>query len=399
MVIVFWRLVIESFMHNLPLLKNAGNLAGKRVLLRLDLNLPIADGRVLDDFRLKRSLPTLEFLRARGAKIIILAHTDSAETDSLALVAEHLAKFVPLEFVPSLADLSEKVKTLQSRDILFLENIRRNSGEMTNDEAFARDLATLGDIYVNDAFSVSHRVHASIVGIPKFLPKFAGLLLAEELLHLSKAFNPPKPFVFVLAGANKKLSAHTSISETKFPLVHKFLKTADTVFVSGALANDLLKAKGYEIGLSKHSERDFGFSDIVQNPKLLLPVDVVTESGGKRLAKGSNEVLAEDSIFDAGPRTVALLAEKFSTAKFILWNGTFGVYEQGYISGTAAVAKAVVSSGAESIVGGGDTLACISKLNLLDKFSFVSTGGGAMLEFLSNETLPGIVALQHNIKQ
>ncbi|MDO8482829.1 MAG: phosphoglycerate kinase [bacterium] len=379
---------------NLKLLKDAPDLAGKRVLLRLDLNLPIVGGSIRDDFRLRRSLPTLEFLKTRGAKTIILAHTDSTETDSLALVAERLAKFIPLEFVPSLADLPDKVNSLESGGFLFLENIRRNSGEMKNDEGFAKTLASFGDIYVNDAFSVSQRSHASLVGIPKFLPKFAGLLLADEVSHLSRAFNPPRPFVFVLAGANKKLSSHASVSETKFPLVHKFLKTADSVFVGGALANDLLKAKGYEIGLSKHSEEDFGFSEIIQNPKLLLPVDVVTESGGRQDVKSCTEVLPDDSIFDAGPQTVALLAEKFSKAKFVLWNGTFGAYEQGYTSGTEAVAKAVVASGAESIVGGGDTLACISKLNLLDKFSFVSTGGGAMLEFLSNETLPGIAALE-----
>ncbi|KKU67938.1 MAG: Bifunctional PGK/TIM [Parcubacteria group bacterium GW2011_GWA2_47_16] len=384
-------------MYNLPLLQNAGDLVGKRVLLRLDVNLPIVGGVIRDDFRLRQSLKTLEFLKTRGARIIILAHTDSKETDSLKLVAERLAEFMPLEFVPSLIDLPDKISNLKSGGILFLENIRRNREEVANDETFARHLASLGDVYVNDAFSVSQRSHVSITGIPKFLPKFAGLLLAEEVSHLSRAFNPPKPFVFVLAGANKRLSTHASASETKFPLVHKFLKTADTVFVGGALANDLLKARGCEIGLSKHSESDFGFSDIIQSPKLLLPIDVVVENpenAGKKILKDVKEVLPEDSIFDSGPRTVALLADKFSKAKFVLWNGTFGAYEQGFTEGTEAVAEAVVASGAESIVGGGDTLACISKLNLLDKFSFVSTGGGAMLEFLANETLPGIAVLE-----
>lgn len=381
-------------MHSPPLLQNAGNLADKRVLLRLDVNLPIVGGVIRDDFRVKRSLPTLEFLKKRGARTVILAHTDSKETDSLVLVAEHLQKFVPLEFVPSLAELPSKITNLKPGGFLFLENIRRNSGEIVNDEGFAKTLASFGDIYVNDAFSVSQRAHTSIVGLPKFLPGFAGLLLAEEISELSKAFNPPRPFVFLLAGANKLLTHGSKASGTKFPLVKKFLDTADSVFVGGALANDLFKAKGYEIGFSKHSEEDFGFSDIAQNSKLLLPVDVVTESGGKRSVKSSKEVLSGDSVFDVGLETVALLAEKFLKAKFILWNGTFGAYEQGYTSGTEAVAKAIVASGAESIVGGGDTLACISKLNLLDKFSFVSTGGGAMLDFLANETLPGIAALE-----
>ncbi len=379
---------------NFKLLKDAPDLAAKRVLLRLDLNLPIVGGQVRDDFRLKRSLPTLEFLKARGAKTIILAHTDSKETDSLALVAEYLKKFIPLEFVPSFADLPAKVNTLESGRVLFLENLRRNSGEIENDEAFAEKLASFGDLYVNDAFSVSQRSHASIVGIPKFLPSYAGFLLADEIAKLSRAFNPPRPFVFLLAGANKKLTQGHSTSGTKFPLVKKFLASADSVFVGGALANDLFKAKGYEIGLSKHSEEDFGFAEMLQSPKLILPSDVVTENGGVRSIKDAREVLPEDFIFDAGPRTAALLLEKFSKAKFILWNGTLGTYEQGFTEGTEALARAIIASGAESIVGGGDTLACISKLNLLDKFSFVSTGGGAMLEFLSNETLPGIEALE-----
>lgn len=381
---------------NFKLLKDVPNLGGKRVLLRLDVNLPIVRGVVRDDFRLKRSLPTLEFLKTRKARTVILAHTDSKETDSLKLVAERLNKFIPLEFVPSLAELPEKMKTLRSGGVLFLENIRRNSGEIGNDDTFAKTLASLGDLYVNDAFSVSQRAHASIVGLPKFLPSCAGFLLDEEVTHLSKAFNPPRPFIFLLAGANKKLAHGAKASGTKFPLVKKFLETADSVFIGGALANDLFKAKGFEIGLSTHSEDDFGFAEMAQNPKLLLPSDVTVENAGRRETKSPQEVLPTDYVFDAGPRTIEELREKFKTAKFILWNGTLGTYEHGYKDGTEALAKAITESGAETIVGGGDTLACISNLNLLDKFSFVSTGGGAMLDFLANETLPGIEALEAN---
>ncbi|MDO8590966.1 MAG: phosphoglycerate kinase, partial [bacterium] len=247
---------------NFKTLDKAEISSGTTVLLRLDLNLPIVGGVVRDDFRLQRSLPTLEFLKARGARTVILSHTDSKETDSLKLVAEYLKKFVELEFVASLEELPKHLNALGPGGFLFLENLRRNPGEISNDESLAKTLASLGDIYVNDAFSVSHRVHASIVGIPKFLPGFAGLLFTEEVSHLSKALNPTHPFLFILAGAK---------FETKFPLVKKFLEIADSVFIGGALANDLFKAKGYEIGLSKHSEKDFVFADIVHSSKLILP--------------------------------------------------------------------------------------------------------------------------------
>ncbi len=370
---------------NLPLLKNASDLLGKRVLLRLDLNLPIVDGQVRDDFRLRRSLPTLEFLKAHGARTIILSHTDSKETDSLLPVAKLLLqKFRDLQFAPSIEELPKRLTALAPGGFLFLENLRRNPGEEENDLQFAKRLSSFGDIYVNDAFSVSHRAHASIVGVPKFLRSFAGLLFAEEVSHLSKAFNPPKPFLFLLAGAK---------FETKFPLVQKFLKSADNVFIGGALANDLLKTKGYEIGLSKHSEKDFGFEGILKNQKLIIPTDVVTENDGKQQTKKASEVSPSDTIFDAGSETVALISEKLKTAKFVLWNGTLGAYEKGFTEGTENLARAIAQSKVESIVGGGDTVASLGKLGLLEKFSFVSTGGGAMLRFLANETLPGIVSL------
>lgn len=358
---------------------------GEAVFLRLDLNVPIVDGEVRDDYRITRSLPTVEFLRKRGARTVIVSHIDSAETDSLAIVAKHLGTFIPLTFVPSLSKLGDSLKAIKEGEFVLLENIRRNSGEMENNEAFSKQLASYAKYYVNEAFSVSHRKHASIIGVPKFLPSFAGFLFEKEVMSLSKAFNPPRPFLFLLAGAK---------FETKFPLVKKFLKAADTIFLGGALANDLLRAKGFEIGLSKHSEKDFGFADIAKNGKLVLPIDVVTEDRGKRVGKVVGEVSTHDQIMDAGPKTVEFLAEKMKAAKFILWNGTLGVYERDFTEGTEALAKAIAESGVESIVGGGDTLAAISKLKSIDKFSFISTGGGAMLDFLANETLPGIEALK-----
>lgn len=369
---------------SLPSIADVKDLKGKRVLLRLDLNVPIVGGEVRDGYRIERSQKTLQFLKAQGARTIIVSHTDSKETKSIKAVAEYLKKFIPLEFVPAISDLPGKVDILKDGDFLVLENLRQNDGEVANDSEFAKTLASVADIYVNEAFSASHRKHASIIGVPKLLPSCAGFLLIEEVENLSKAFNPPKPFVFVLAGDK---------FETKLPLVQKFLKLADSVFIGGALANDLLKVRGNEIGLSKHSEKDFGFEEIASNPKVILPVDVVVDNKGERGQKKLAEILPEDSIFDAGQETVSLLAQNLKEAKFVLWNGTLGVYEKGFKEGTESLAKALSEIKTESIVGGGDTVASISALGLIEKFSFVSTGGGAMLDFLANETLPGIEAL------
>jgi 3-phosphoglycerate kinase len=369
---------------NIDFLRDAKDLSGKKVLLRLDFNVPVIDGKIKGDFRLQRSLPTLEFLKKAGARTVILSHNDSKETDSLRPAFEFLKEIIDLDFVESLDLLPERFENLKPGGILLLENIRRDKGEEANDPEFAKKMATMADIYVNDAFAVSHRKHASVVGIPKFLPSFAGFLIEEEIENLSKAFNPPKPFVFILAGDK---------FGTKLPLVDKFLEIADHVFIGGALANDLFKTKGFEIGKSKHSEEDYGFEKLLKNPKIIIPSDVVVLNGDKKQFKDISEVLPEESILDAGPKTAEDMTEIFSKSKFILWNGTLGAYEKGFTEGTESMAQAVSKSGAESIVGGGDTITAISKLGIMDKFSFVSTGGGAMLDFLANETLPGIEAL------
>lgn len=371
---------------NFPLLANAGDLRGKRVFLAIDLNVAIRDGRVVDAYRIERCRKTLEFLGKSGARVLLVSHRTD-ETATLQPVFEYLRTLYPVVFAKTLNEARSLMEKALLGSFVMLENIRKLAGEKekNNDQTFAKELASLADMYVNEAFSVSHRAHASIVGVPKFLPSYAGFLFAEEVRELSKVFNPPRPFMFLLAGAK---------FGTKFPLVKKFLKIANSVFIGGALANDLFKAKGYEIGKSKHSEGDFNFADIVHNSKLVLPIDIVTENDGKSETKRADEVSIEDYIFDAGPRTIGVLQEKFKKAEFILWNGTLGVCEKGFTDGTETLAKAISESGVESIIGGGDTVASISSLGLLDKFSFVSTGGGAMLEFLANETLPGIVALE-----
>jgi 3-phosphoglycerate kinase len=285
-----------------------------------------------------------------------------------------------------------------------LENIRENKGEKENDKKFAKQLASLADIYVNDAFSVSHREHASICAITGFLPSYAGLQLEEEVKQLSAAFNPSHPFIFILGGAK---------FDTKLPLIQKFSKTADTVFIGGALANDALKAKGYEVGVSKISDGATDISAAVNQPKTMIPIDVVVQNHIEKEIGGIGPI---DSISDSGSKTLAALKAKIDAAQFILWNGPLGVYEKGFMEGTEKLAEMIAErtensknkkvkskdkkikdeneTSVKSIVGGGDTLAAIAKLGVEDKFTFVSTGGGAMLDFLAQGTLPGIEALE-----
>ncbi len=370
-------------------IKDVENLRGKKVLLRLDLNAPIVNGVLRDDFRIKKSMAILHFLHENGAKTIIISHIESTETKSLKTVHEYLSEFFNVTFFKDY--FSEETKNaidgMNEGNFILLENLRIYEGEEKNYEHFARQLASLGEIYVNDAFSVSHRNHASIIGVPKFLPSYAGILFGEEVVNLSKAFNPEHPFLFILGGVK---------FETKMPLIKKFLQLADFVFVGGALANDFLKEKGYETGLSVLSSKKFDLRKMSASDKLLLPIDVVVNNNQGVFIKRPSQVLKEDKILDDGPATISMLEKKMLSSKFVLWNGPLGDYEKGFKEGTVELARAIAKSGAKSIVGGGDTLAVVSKINLENKFSFVSTGGGAMLDFLANETLPGIEALERS---
>lgn len=371
---------------------SAGKIAGKRVLLRLDLNVPIQNNAVTDGFRIQQSLETVNFLRNAGAKIIVVAHLENKEHPSLDVVCKYAQQFFPAVFVkdPWSVGGAGVLAGLADGQVVIVENIRKWEGEKKNDPEFSKKLAALADIYVNEAFSVAHREHASIVGVPKLLPSYAGFNFEREVTNLSKAFNPPHPYLFILGGAK---------FETKAPLIKKFLGLADKVFVGGALASDLLKAKGYEIGDSIHSDQDFGFAEMLANPKLILPVDVVVENAmDKKVTRKVNEIKAGEKNWDSGMETIAKLLPFIKQAKFILWNGPLGRFETGYTEGTFALAEALAdarASGTETIVGGGDTLASIEELKLSDKFTFISTAGGAMLDFLANGTLPGITALEN----
>ena len=365
----------------------AGDLRGKRVIVRVDWNVPIEGGKVVEDFRIKQSLHTIEHLRLSGAKVILISHLESKETDSLLAVYDHASSLLSLMFCPE--TVGEKavscVSLLKEGEVLLLENLRKNIGEKENSRDFARMLADFGDIYVNEAFSASHREHASIVGIPKLLPAYAGLEFTEEVKRLSKAFYPLRPFLFILGGAK---------FDTKLPLIDKFINIADSLFVGGALAHNFYKEMGENLGDSLVSTGEFGLLNKFKTGKIMLPIDMLIKGGDGMGTDTINHIGTGDIIMDAGPRTLELLKTKIHDSQFILWNGPLGNYELGYKEGTLALAKLLAESGKEVIVGGADTLASIKELDLFNKFSFVSTGGGAMLDFLGSGTLPGIDVLK-----
>lgn len=364
----------------------AGELKGKKVLVRVDWNVPISGGKVVDDYRIKNTLATLEYLKEQGAKIIIVSHLDSKEGNSFEPVYDHVKEFFPLSFSQEIIgdQVKEKVDKLEEGEALLLENVRQNSGEKENSEELSQGLADLADIFVNEAFSESHRSYASIVGVAKLLPGYLGVRFNEEIQHLSQAFYPKRPFLLIMGGAK---------FETKIPIITKFLNIADSIFVGGALANDLLKERGLEVGKSLVSKGGLNLKEIAQSNKTVLPADVVVRRDGKSHIISPDKVLEEDVIVDAGPNTLLEIKDMIAKSSSILWNGPLGNYEEGYREPTLELARFLAESGKETILGGGDTLAAIRELNLTEKFSFVSTGGGAMLDFLAQGTLPGIEAL------
>jgi len=368
----------------LPLITEVTDLKGKRVLMRVDFNVPVKDGVVTDDFRIRKVLPTIQFLQNAGAKIILLSHIGREKTDSLLPASVVLEKSVHHTFVSNF----ETFNTTQMSDgeVVLCENLRKWDGEKASDETFAEKLAKLGDIYVNEAFPVSHREDTSVFLLPKLLPAYFGPLFNDEFENLSLAFNAPRPFFVMVCGAK---------FETKLPLVTKFMELADNVFVGGALANDFFKLKGYEVGKSLVDDDVSVVAPLLESQKLLLPIDVVIED---KTTKRPEEIQPDDKIMDGGNETIKMLEKNISEAQLILWNGPLGSYENGFDAATIAVARAVEKSAAHVIVGGGDTVAAIQKCNIDNKTTFISTAGGAMLDFLANGTLPGIEAILSNNK-
>jgi 3-phosphoglycerate kinase len=372
----------------LPRITDNTELRGKRVLVRASLNVPIENGVVQNAFRLESVLPTLRFLREAGARTVVMGHIGRDPKETLEPVCAALEKDIHIAWHggPLTGAIAAAAEALADGDMMMVENVRSAPGETENDEAFAKLLASFGDIYVNDAFADSHRAHASIVGVPRFLPSYAGITFAKECEELGKAFEPQTPSLFLLGGAK---------FETKLPLIERFAGFYTHAFVGGALANDIWKAQGLRIGRSKVSDIDLSGAPLARDERLLLPTDVtVADERANARITTPDDVRDDEIIYDAGPKTVAMLAPLIAEAKTIVWNGPLGYFEGGYDAYTKECATLIAKSAAHSIIGGGDTVSAIEPLGLNDRFGFVSTGGGAMLVFLEKGTLPGIDALR-----
>lgn len=370
----------------------ANDLRGKRVLVRAGLDLSLNDkGEVSDFFRVKKAIPTLRFLSDAGAKVIIISHIGRDPIFTNAPVQRALAHYMRTTYVPDLLGHVAKsaIEAMRDGEIVLLENLRQHYDlEKANDPEFTKALAALGEIYVNDAFSNSHRDHASMTGVPKLLPHYAGFVVRDEVAELTKALNPPTPSFAIIGGAK---------FETKIPVIKLFLEKYDHTFVVGALVNDVLKAQGLPVGRSKVSD-ELPSPAVVGHMRFIVPNDVTAQrSDGHAYVKKPHEVTADDKIVDIGPDSVALIAPHIERANFILWNGPTGIYEEGFVSYTHAIAELIshrVAAGAHAVIGGGDTIAALEGSGIAEEqLGFLSTGGGAMLEFLVKGTLPAIEAL------
>ncbi|HUO50330.1 MAG TPA: phosphoglycerate kinase [Candidatus Paceibacterota bacterium] len=370
----------------------AADLKGKRVIVRSDFNVPLdKNGTASDIFRLKRGWATISLLVKAGARVVVLSHIGRDPEESLAPVAEALKQFGKVVYVPDLlgAAAHAAAAAMGDGDVLLLENLRKDPRETENDAEFAHELAAYGEMYVGDAFAAAHRAHASIVGIPKILPHYCGLLMRDEVAALSAARTPQSPSFAILGGAK---------FETKAPLILKLLEAYDKLFLTGALANDVFKARGLEVGISKVSAELPG-ADVLNHPNFIAPIDVLAETPDKHAyVKKPDAITKDEKMVDIGPDTIALLAPMIEPSSFILWNGPTGLYEDGYTHFTQALAEVVahaVSRGAKAVIGGGDTIAAIEESGFdTSRLGFLSTGGGAMLEYLLQGSLPGIDALQ-----
>ena len=384
---------------------------GKKVLVRVDFNVPLSKENkeeIADDARIKAAIPTIDYLLENGACVILMSHLGRPKGEnnadfSLKPVANWLENHYGEKFHFLASDVvvddkvKDEVKNLNPGDLALLENTRFVKGETKNDESFAKELASLADIYVNDAFGTSHRAHSSNVGVASLLPSAVGLLIEKEIDIMGKALEDPEhPFVAILGGAK--------VSD-KIGVIDNLINKVDTILIGGGMAYTFLKAQGKEIGKSLLEEDKMDLSlDLIKkakanNVEILLPIDTVIadeiKAGAETQIVDIDNIPVDKEALDIGPKTAEMFAEKIKNAKTVVWNGPMGVFEiKEFSNGTNEVAKALADSSAITIVGGGDSALAIEMAGLKDKITHVSTGGGASLEFLEGKTLPGIAAIE-----
>lgn len=384
------------------------DVSGKRVLVRCDFNVPMKDGRITDDIRITSALPTVKYLMDNDARVILMSHMGRPKGEakpefSLKPVADRLSQLLGKDviFAASDAVVDENVKrtadALLPGQVMLLENVRYRAEETKNQEPFTGQLASLGEIFVNDAFGTAHRAHCSTAGLAGYMPSVSGFLIEKEVKFLGDALeNPQRPFVAIMGGAKVG---------DKIPVIENLIKKVDSLIIGGGMSYTFFKAMGYEIGTSILDEESIGLAKELMEKaedagvELLLPVDTVcSKTFDNESEKGvfdRDKIPADMMGMDIGPKTVELYREAIAKAKTVVWNGPAGVFEMpNFAEGTRAIAEALAASEAVTIIGGGDSAAAVEQFGYADKMTHISTGGGASLEFLEGKELPGIACLE-----
>ncbi len=379
------------------------DITGKRVLMRVDFNVPMQDGKVTDDKRIRASLPTIQYVLDHGASLVLMSHLGRPKGGpdpvfSLKAASQALAALLgkPVQMAPDCVgpEVEKMAKALKPGDVLMLENTRFHAGEEKNDPDLAKGMAALGEVYVNDAFGSAHRAHASTEGVARFLPAVSGFLMEQELEYLGRATaNPEHPYIAILGGAK--------ISD-KIPVVENLLAKCDRLIIGGGMANTFLAAKGFAMQDSLVEAASVETARALMakaGDKLLLPVDAVVadkfEADANMQVVDVDKVPAGWRIMDIGPKSIEACKAALTGARLIVWNGPMGVFEMPkFAEGTFAVARLLAASGATTVIGGGDSASAVKKAGLAKQMTHVSTGGGASLEFLEGKELPGVAALQ-----
>ena len=381
---------------------------GKRVLVRCDFNVPMQDGKITDDIRITSALPTIQYLLDHGAKVILMSHMGRPKGEAkmeytLKPVADRLAELwdrdVIVISVPEVVNqqIVETANGLQEGQVMLLENVRFRKEETKNEAVFSKELAQLGEIFVNDAFGTAHRAHCSTAGVADYLPAFSGFLIEKEVKFLGDALeNPQRPFVAIMGGAKVG---------DKIPVIENLLKKVDTLIIGGGMSYTFFKSMGLEIGTSILDEESVELAGELMKKaesagvRMLLPIDVVCakefDNNSEKIVCDRENIPADRMGMDIGPKTARQIREELLQAKTVVWNGPMGVFEMpNFAEGTKQVAESLAESDAVSIIGGGDSAAAVQQFGYGDKMTHISTGGGASLEFLEGKVLPGIAVLE-----